>query len=723
MALGRKDKKVRKLNKTSFRRPASGRTAELFDLRETDDNSGASRNTDTYPGRQTGAGTYTGPDSRTSPYSRQNDSYQYSSYQNGSYQNGNEIQRPYRERHRVEVNRQDSYAYGQNGRTERYGSGAAAADDGQRYGNRVVHGNAPGSRTGRNDASVQREIEQDLIYDRRSNRGSSTDGYSRIGRAGGYSRTGSTDRYSRTGSTGGYSRTGSAGGYSRTGNTGGYSRTGSTGGYSRTGGTGGYNRTGSTDRYSRTGSTGGYSRTGDADGYSRTGSTGGYSRTGGADRYNRGGTYSSYNRKGEETASFDDLHNEAPDYDTYDDLSAYDWAEYDGYYDEREYSDGEESDNREAAGRRMRQRAQSRREREKQLRGSYLKIGMVAAAAILLLIIIVPRGISATRPAKAEEQAAQSGTFAAAQEESGTEQPAADDSAAQAGLDTETEADQTAPAADQSEAVAEQAENVTDQPGTGAEETESAAETPAAGEQDQTAAGQETPAGAAQPQEGTAQSETPSEAEGTASPAVTGADLQTAAASGRYRGQEDWRFILVNPWYILPEEYNEVVTSSLPNGESVDSRCYADLMQMLADCTSAGGNPVVCSSYRPHMKQVALFDQQVESLVSAGRTREEAEAEAGTVVALPGTSEHEIGLAVDICDYDYQNLDDAQADTPTQKWLMKHSWEYGFILRYPVNKSNITGIIYEPWHYRYVGKEAAREITEKGICLEEYLEF
>jgi len=705
MALRRKDKKVRKLNKTSFRRPASGRTAELFDLRETDDNSGASRNTDTYPGRQTGAGTYTGPDSRTSPYSRQNDSYQYSSYQNGSYQNGNEIQRPYRERHRVEVNRQDSYAYGQNGRTERYGSGAAAADDGQRYGNRVVHGNAPGSRTGRNDASVQREIEQDLIYDRRSNRGSSTDGYSRTGRAGGYSRTGSAGGYSRTGSTDRYSRTGSTGGYNRTGSTDRYSRTGSTGGYNRTGGTGGY------------------SRTGDADGYSRTGSTGGYSRTGGADRYNRGGTYSSYNRKGEETASFDDLHNEAPDYDTYDDLSAYDRAEYDGYYDEREYSDGEESDNREAAGRRMRQRAQSRREREKQLRGLYLKIGMAAAAAILLLIIIVPRVISATRPAKAEEQAAQSGTFAAAQEESGTEQPAADDSAAQAGLDTETEADQTAPAADQSEAVAEQAENVTDQPGTGAEETESAAETPAAGEQDQTAAGQETPAGAAQPQEGTAQSETPSEAEGTASPAVTGADLQTAAASGRYRGQEDWRFILVNPWYILPEEYNEVVTSSLPNGESVDSRCYADLMQMLADCTSAGGNPVVCSSYRPHMKQVALFDQQVESLVSAGRTREEAEAEAGTVVALPGTSEHEIGLAVDICDYDYQNLDDAQADTPTQKWLMEHSWEYGFILRYPVNKSNITGIIYEPWHYRYVGKEAAREITEKGICLEEYLEF
>ena len=703
MALRRKDKKVRKLNKTSFRRPASGRTAELFDLRETDDNSGASRNTDTYSGRQTGAGTYTGPDSRTSPYSRQNDSYQYSSYQNGSYQNGNEIQRPYRERHRVEVNRQDSYAYGQNGRTERYGSGAAAADDGQRYGNRVVR---------EETTHLSKEKSNRILFTTEDQTVAAVRTDTAVSEE--QADTAEPEARTDTAVPGAQADTAEPEAQADTAEPETRADTAEPGAQADTAvpvvqadiTTGGYNRTGSTDRYSRTGSTGGYSRTGDADGYSRTGSTGGYSRTGGADRYNRGGTYSSYNRKGEETASFDDLHNEAPDYDTYDDLSAYDRAEYDGYYDEREYSDGEESDNREAAGRRMRQRAQSRREREKQLRGSYLKIGMVAAAAILLLIIIVPRGISATRPAKAEEQAAQSGTFAAAQEESGTEQPAADDSAAQAGLDTETESDQTAPAADQSEAVAEQAENVTDQ-----------------GEQDQTAAGQETPAGAAQPQEGTAQSETPSEAEGTASPAVTGADLQTAAASGRYRGQEDWRFILVNPWYILPEEYNEVVTSSLPNGESVDSRCYADLMQMLADCTSAGGNPVVCSSYRPHMKQVALFDQQVESLVSAGRTREEAEAEAGTVVALPGTSEHEIGLAVDICDYDYQNLDDAQADTPTQKWLMKHSWEYGFILRYPVNKSNITGIIYEPWHYRYVGKEAAREITEKGICLEEYLEF
>ena len=69
-----------------------------------------------------------------------------------------------------------------------------------------------------------------------------------------------------------------------------------------------------------------------------------------------------------------------------------------------------------------------------------------------------------------------------------------------------------------------------------------------------------------------------------------------------------------------------------------------------------------------------------------------------------------------------QNLDESQEDTAVQQWLMKHSWEYGFILRFPTGKSDVTGIIYEPWHYRYVGKEAAKEIYDRGICLEEYLD-
>ena len=90
-------------------------------------------------------------------------------------------------------------------------------------------------------------------------------------------------------------------------------------------------------------------------------------------------------------------------------------------------------------------------------------------------------------------------------------------------------------------------------------------------------------------------------------------------------------------------------------------------------------------------------------------------------VALPGTSEHATGLAVDIISTEYAALDDRQGDTEEQKWLMEHCWEYGFILRYPESKSHITGIQFEPWHYRYVGVAAAQEIMAKGLCLEEYL--
>ncbi len=104
-----------------------------------------------------------------------------------------------------------------------------------------------------------------------------------------------------------------------------------------------------------------------------------------------------------------------------------------------------------------------------------------------------------------------------------------------------------------------------------------------------------------------------------------------------------------------------------------------------------------------------------------GYAQEDAQREAARSVAAPGTSEHQLGLAADIVDQSYQSLDDHQAETPVQQWLMAHSWEYGFILRYPPEKSETTGVIYEPWHYRYVGKEAAQAITRQGVCLEEYL--
>ena len=182
-----------------------------------------------------------------------------------------------------------------------------------------------------------------------------------------------------------------------------------------------------------------------------------------------------------------------------------------------------------------------------------------------------------------------------------------------------------------------------------------------------------------------------------------------------------WELVLVNPWNRLPEGY-QAPLQGLGGGEQIDRRCYGALQDMLDGCRAAGMEPLICSAYRSQDTQERLFAGQVELWTSQGVSLEEARAEAGKVVAVPGTSEHQLGLAVDIVDITNQILDESQENTPTQQWLMENSWKYGFILRYPNEKSGITGIIYEPWHYRYVGKEAAAEIYQQGLCLEEYLE-
>lgn len=182
----------------------------------------------------------------------------------------------------------------------------------------------------------------------------------------------------------------------------------------------------------------------------------------------------------------------------------------------------------------------------------------------------------------------------------------------------------------------------------------------------------------------------------------------------------DWNLLLVNPWNPLPEGY-EITLTQLQNGLSVDERCYPDLQDMMDDCRAAGLQPVICSAYRSQETQQRLFNNQLNGLIAQGYSEENARTEAGKVVAVPGTSEHQLGLAVDIVDIENQILDEDQEKTAVQKWLMENSWRYGFILRYPNDKSDITGIIYEPWHYRYVGNEAAKEIYDLDVCLEEYL--
>ncbi|MBQ1281568.1 MAG: M15 family metallopeptidase [Oscillospiraceae bacterium] len=180
---------------------------------------------------------------------------------------------------------------------------------------------------------------------------------------------------------------------------------------------------------------------------------------------------------------------------------------------------------------------------------------------------------------------------------------------------------------------------------------------------------------------------------------------------------------LVNTQNPLESGYVPPLTE-IENGYSADPRCAEALSEMLADCRAAGLSPMICSAYRSEEAQRTLFEDKVARVLETrGCSEAEAEEIAAQEVARPGTSEHQLGLAVDIVDASYQQLDTAQEETAVQQWLMAHCHEYGFILRYPTGKSHLTGIVYEPWHYRYVGEEAAREMAESGKCFEEYLAF
>lgn len=179
---------------------------------------------------------------------------------------------------------------------------------------------------------------------------------------------------------------------------------------------------------------------------------------------------------------------------------------------------------------------------------------------------------------------------------------------------------------------------------------------------------------------------------------------------------EDWRLALVNPWNPIQENYEPELTE-LRNGETVDSRIYPELQKMFDDARDCGLEPYVTSGYRTNEVQQSLMDEEIENYLSQGYSEEEARQIAEQWVAVPGTSEHQVGLAVDISMED----NGRQGASDLWQWLMENSYKYGFILRYPEDKTAITGIGYEPWHYRYVGKETAEKIYRKGICLEEYL--
>jgi D-alanyl-D-alanine carboxypeptidase len=181
-----------------------------------------------------------------------------------------------------------------------------------------------------------------------------------------------------------------------------------------------------------------------------------------------------------------------------------------------------------------------------------------------------------------------------------------------------------------------------------------------------------------------------------------------------------WSLILVNGTHLLPEDF-AIETEVVQGKYEMDKRAAEYAKQMIEAAKSDGIDLLLCSAYRSVETQERLYNKQIEQQKNNGLSEEEAIAVAGTIVAKPGTSEHHTGLALDIVTPEYQNLNSGYAKTDAFKWLNEHAQEYGFILRYPEDKQDITKIIYEPWHYRYVGTEYSVEIKEKGICLEEFL--
>lgn len=191
--------------------------------------------------------------------------------------------------------------------------------------------------------------------------------------------------------------------------------------------------------------------------------------------------------------------------------------------------------------------------------------------------------------------------------------------------------------------------------------------------------------------------------------AQTTETVQTADASG------DWQLILVNRDHLVPDNYTVQLTE-LSNGRKVDSRIYPELQQMFDDARAAGLALFVREGYRTKKEQQQILDDRVQEYINQGDSREEAQKAAEEYVALPGTSEHELGLSVDI------NADTQKCSSDAvYQWLNDNAYKYGFIKRYPSDKTDITGISNEPWHYRYVGKEAAQTMKEQKLCLEEYL--
>ena len=184
---------------------------------------------------------------------------------------------------------------------------------------------------------------------------------------------------------------------------------------------------------------------------------------------------------------------------------------------------------------------------------------------------------------------------------------------------------------------------------------------------------------------------------------------------------DDWRLVLINKQNSIPDDYTFTL-GTIKGSMQCDERIIDDVLDMLQAAKEDGVGLIICSPYRDLARQEMLFNRKVTRYMNQGMSYIEAYRLSSQAVTVPGASEHQIGLALDIICNEYTSLTEGFGDTEAGKWLAENSYRYGFILRYPKGKEYITGIEYEPWHFRYVGVEAATVITKAGITLEEFWE-
>lgn len=181
-------------------------------------------------------------------------------------------------------------------------------------------------------------------------------------------------------------------------------------------------------------------------------------------------------------------------------------------------------------------------------------------------------------------------------------------------------------------------------------------------------------------------------------------------------------YFLVNKDNLLPDDY-EIETSVVQGSYELEIVAAYHCREMIEAAKADGISLKVLSAYRTIEYQRNLFDKNVDQRMNEmGMTYDEAVYDVSVNIAPPGGSEHNAGLAVDIIDVNHWDTYEDFENTPEFKWLSEHCTEYGFVLRYPKGKEDLTGYIYEPWHYRYVGLENAKAVMTSGLCLEELLE-